>query len=81
MGPGHQQLHSINYVDITSYQHFSKSLKCLSLFCFFWAALLIYWAVVFSREAAIKMYEVMKIMESKEECLVETYKHVVRRLP
>ena len=36
---------------------------------------------MFSRGAAIKMYEVMKIMESKEECLVETYKHVVRRLP
>ena len=46
MGPGPQQLHSVNYVDITSYQQFSKSVKCLSLLCFFWAALLMYWAVV-----------------------------------
>lgn len=36
---------------------------------------------MFSRGAAIKMYEVIKIMERKEECAVETYKHVVRRLP
>ena len=35
MGPVPQQLHSINYVDITSYQQFNKSVKCLSLLCFF----------------------------------------------
>ena len=42
MGSVPQQLHSINYVDITSYQQFSKSVKCLSLLCFFSAALLMY---------------------------------------
>ena len=35
MGPLPQQLHSINYADITLYQHFSKSVRCLSLLCFF----------------------------------------------
>ena len=40
-----------------------------------------YWAVVFTGGAAIKMYEVIKIMERKEDYAVETYKHVVRRLP
>ena len=36
---------------------------------------------MFSRGAAIKMYEVIKIMERKEDFAVETYKDVVLRLP